>query len=72
MTLEMDSEKHEINITYDPVHGLKIIGLKCPHERTLGAIKNHTGDFQYAWIISEDIGQWYEKLQKIIRGSEVD
>jgi len=41
LTFEMESQKHEINMTYDRVYGLKIIGLKCPHERKIEALKKY-------------------------------
>lgn len=39
MSFEMESEKHAINMTYEPIHGLTIIGLTCPHEKTIEAIE---------------------------------
>ena len=41
MSFEMESEKHAINMTYDPVHGLTIIGLKCPHEKKIEALRKY-------------------------------
>ena len=66
MTFEMESEKHAINMTYDPVYGLTIIGLKCPHEKKLKQIKIIADNFQYEWITNDKIGNWYSALQKTI------
>lgn len=67
MSFEMESEKHAINMTYAPVHGLTIIGLTCPHEKKFEAMKNHVNNFQYDWITNDDIADWYGNLQKIIQ-----
>jgi len=37
--------------------------------KTIEAIRNHTSNFQYAWITTDEIGDWYGELQKILRDS---
>jgi len=50
--------------------------LKAIHElptrdkKILKNIENHANDFQYAWITKDEIGEWYGKLQKIIKGEK--
>ena len=36
----------------------------------LEAIKNHTSNFQYAWMIEDGIGEWYGELQKLILSAQ--
>ena len=32
----------------------------------LKAVKDHVNNFQYAWIIKDEINEWYDELQKLI------
>ena len=56
MTFEMESEKHAINMTYDRVHGLTIIGLKCPNEEAVMEL-----------LVAESklsaVGEWFNKTR---------
>ena len=44
--------------------------LPTRKKQILDTIKNHANDFQYAWITKDEIGEWYGKLQRIIKGEK--
>lgn len=67
---EMSEEEYEIIDLEAELHGINE-GFRIASEK-LEAINNHANSFQYAWLTTDEICDWYNKLQEIIRGSKVN